>query len=161
MLTAPQGNALRRDLNSVIGLGKNWSLPVIWAPLLRYFSGPVLAVIFSLAYPTFDTHKSDPLQIYGFIIAHFLLLWVVAGFVMPRWFGVFIVHERRDDWKQPYAPNVLRDTTEGEVADSMEAASSSRPGSSRESKEKERDGVDDDLRRENVLTAESSAGAPR
>ncbi|KLO92094.1 Uncharacterized protein LW93_7723 [Fusarium fujikuroi] len=110
---------------SVIGNGKNWSLPFLWAPMLRYVSGPILAIIFSLAYPSFEEVKNDPLYILGFIVAHLLLVWCVIGFVFPRWFNVFIVSERRDDWKQPYAPNVLRGTTEGEDATETETGMSS------------------------------------
>jgi solute carrier family 6 GABA transporter-like protein 1 len=94
----------------VIGKGKNWRLPVFWAPLLRYISSPILAIILSLAYPTFQEVNNDPLYIIGFIVAHFLLLWIVVGWLVPSWFDVFVIHERRDDWKQPYAPNVLRET---------------------------------------------------
>jgi hypothetical protein len=63
----------------------------------------------------------------GFIIGHFLLVWVVAGFFAPRWLDVFIVPERRDDWKQPVAPGVLRGTTDSRIADSLESASPSNP----------------------------------
>jgi len=120
-----QGNQLRHDLNAVIGGGSNWSLPAMWAPLLRYFSGPILAIILSLAYPAFERLNNDPFHIMGFIIAHFLLLWCILGFVMPRWLDIFIIPERRDDWKQPAAPCVLRGTREAEVSSSMEAASAS------------------------------------
>ncbi|CAG1991375.1 unnamed protein product [Fusarium graminearum] len=123
------GNMLRHDLNTVIGVGKNWSLPFIWAPMLRYVSGPILAIIFSLAYPSFDEVKNDPLHIVGFIVAHCLLLWIVIGYIFPRWYDVFIVHDRRDDWKQPYAPNISRGTTDGQEVDSNEAATSSRTSS--------------------------------
>ena len=61
----------------------------------------------------------------GFIIGHFLLIWCILGFVMPRWLDIFIVPERRDDWKQPIAPCVVRGTREAEVDSSMEAASAS------------------------------------
>jgi solute carrier family 6 GABA transporter-like protein 1 len=44
---------------------------------------------------------------------------------MPRWLDIFIIPERRDDWKQPIAPCVIRGTREAEVASSMEAASAS------------------------------------
>ncbi|KAF5538678.1 amino-acid oxidase [Fusarium mexicanum] len=64
----------RHDLNSVIGNGKHWSLPFIWAPMLRYVSGPILAIIFSLAYPSFEEVKNDPLYILGFIVANLLLV---------------------------------------------------------------------------------------
>jgi solute carrier family 6 GABA transporter-like protein 1 len=29
------GNQLTRDLNVVIGVGKNWSIPVLWAPIMK------------------------------------------------------------------------------------------------------------------------------
>jgi solute carrier family 6 GABA transporter-like protein 1 len=61
----------------------------------------------------------------GFIIGHFLLVWCIVGFMMPNWLDVFIIPERRDDWKQPIAPGILRDTTEGEVADRLESGGSS------------------------------------
>jgi solute carrier family 6 GABA transporter-like protein 1 len=61
----------------------------------------------------------------GFIIGHFLLVWCVLGFVMPRWLDVFIIPERRDDWKQPIAPCVLRGTREAEIDSNLEAASAS------------------------------------
>lgn len=61
----------------------------------------------------------------GFIIGHFLLVWCILGFIMPRWLDIFIIEERRDDWKQPVAPHLLRDTTEREIADSMESGSAS------------------------------------
>ncbi|CVL06291.1 uncharacterized protein FMAN_03772 [Fusarium mangiferae] len=96
--------------------------------MLRYVSGPILAIIFSLAYPSFEEVKNDPLYILGFIVAHLLLVllvWCMSVFAFPRWFNVFIVPERRDDWKQPYAPNVLRGTTEGEDATKAETGMSS------------------------------------
>ncbi|KAF5642230.1 Sodium and chloride-dependent GABA transporter 2 [Fusarium tjaetaba] len=95
---------------------RQWSKLVSPLPLgtmPRYIPGSVLAIIFSLAYPSFEEVKNAPLYILGSISAHLLLVWCVIGFVFPRWFNVFIVPGRRDDWKQPYAPNVLRGTTEG------------------------------------------------
>ncbi|PVH98239.1 SNF-domain-containing protein [Periconia macrospinosa] len=127
------GNQLRRDLNAVIGGSTNWSLPFIWAPLLRYFSGPILAIILSLAYPSFEGLSNDPLHVMGFIIGHFLIVWVILGFIMPGWLDAFIIPERRNDWKQPHAPDLLRDTTDGEIADSLEAGSS--PNATEEKKQ--------------------------
>ncbi|KAK0383257.1 hypothetical protein NLU13_9170 [Sarocladium strictum] len=117
------GNQLRHDLNSVIGIDKNWTLPSAWPVLLRYVTGPILAVILSLAYPAFEEVYDDPMHILGFIIGHFLLVWVVVFFFFPQWLDVFIIPERRDDWKQPIAPGVLRDTTEGIMAEGMETGS--------------------------------------
>lgn len=42
---------------------------------------------------------------------------------MPQWLDIFIVPERRDDWKQPLAPGIMRDTTEGELVDCLETGS--------------------------------------
>jgi solute carrier family 6 GABA transporter-like protein 1 len=78
------GNQLRRDLNLIIGLGKNWNLPFFWAPLLRYITGLVLAIVFSFAYPAFQPVKNDPMYIFGCIVAHFLLLCITLGFVVPK-----------------------------------------------------------------------------
>jgi solute carrier family 6 GABA transporter-like protein 1 len=63
------GNQLRRDLNLIIGLGKNCKLSFFWSPLLRYITGPVLAIVFSFADPGFQTVKNDPMYIPGFIVA--------------------------------------------------------------------------------------------
>jgi len=107
--------------------------------MLRYVSGPILAIIFSLAYPTFEEVMNDPLHIVGFFVAHCLLLWIVIGFIFPRWYDIFIKHERREDWKQPYAPNILRDTTDGQEADNNEAAMSEAATSSETSSKKDND----------------------
>lgn len=149
------GNQLRHDLNSVIGLGKNWQLPFFWAPVLRYITGPILAIILSLSYPAFEEVTDDPLHILGFIIGHFLLVWCVVGFIFPGWLDVFIIPERRDDWKQPVAPRVLRDTQDGMVADGMESASLS--GSSPTGKKEEVSA--EDLRRD--TTEQTDNGVPQ
>jgi solute carrier family 6 (neurotransmitter transporter, GABA) member 1 len=81
----------------VVGHGKNWKIPVFWSVLLRYVSGPVLAIIFSFAYPEFYTLRYDPMMIAGFILAHLGLLLILLGFVMPRYYDVFIPVERRND----------------------------------------------------------------
>jgi solute carrier family 6 GABA transporter-like protein 1 len=87
-------------------------------------TAPILFIILSLAYPSFEDVNSDPLQVLGFIIGHFLLVWVAFGLCMPSWFDVFIVPERRDDWKQPVAPGVLRETPEDRIAEGLESSSS-------------------------------------
>jgi solute carrier family 6 (neurotransmitter transporter, GABA) member 1 len=120
----------------VIGSGKNWSLPAFWAPCLRYITSPILAIVLSLAYPSFETVNNDPLHVLGFIIGHFLFVWCVVGFFMPRWLDAFIIPERRDDWKQPTAPGLLRDTTDGQIADNMEAGSGSPSDSLQQEKTK-------------------------
>ncbi|KAL4931403.1 sodium:neurotransmitter symporter family protein, partial [Aspergillus undulatus] len=54
-LAAYSGNQIRRDLNAIIGGEKNWKIPSFWPVLLRYVCAPVLAIIFSFAYPEFHT----------------------------------------------------------------------------------------------------------
>lgn len=96
-LNPSQGNQLRRDLNLVVGRGKNWRIPTFWPVLLRYISGPVLSIIFSFAYPEFYTLRYDPMMIAGFILAHLGLLLILLGFVMPRYYDIFIPLDRRNE----------------------------------------------------------------
>ncbi|KXT15663.1 hypothetical protein AC579_6131 [Pseudocercospora musae] len=91
------GNQLRRDLNLVVGRDKNWKIPVFWPVLLRYISGPVLAIIFSFAFPEFHTLRYDPMMITGFILSMLGLSAIVFGCVFPRYMGVLLPAERRED----------------------------------------------------------------
>ncbi|KAL4881793.1 hypothetical protein BJY04DRAFT_188122 [Aspergillus karnatakaensis] len=93
-LAAYSGNQIRRDLNTIIGGEKNLKIPSVWPVLLRYVCAPVLAIIFSFAYPEFHTLRYDPLMITGFIVAHLVLLAILLGCVMPRYYEVFIPPER-------------------------------------------------------------------
>ncbi|KAL2855726.1 hypothetical protein BJX68DRAFT_231095 [Aspergillus pseudodeflectus] len=93
-LAAYSGSQIRRDLNNIIGGEKNWKIPSFWPVLLRYVCAPVLCIIFSFAYPEFHTLRYDPLMITGFILAHFILLAILLGFVIPRYYDVFIPPNR-------------------------------------------------------------------
>lgn len=122
-----QGNQLRRDLNVVIlTREKNWAIPSFWAPLLRYISAPILAIVFSFSYPEFYTLRNDPVYIFGFIVAHFVLLCTAIGFLLPRFLNVFVPYEQRDDGKQLYAPNVLRMEIEGSTVEDGDSPSENR-----------------------------------
>ena len=100
-----QINQLRRDLNVVVGRGKNWSIPVFWAPILRYGSAPILAMVASFAYPKFySIGRMDPLHITAFTFAHCTVVIVLIGLAIPRALDVFVVPEKRDDWKTAHAP---------------------------------------------------------
>ena len=92
-----QGNQLRRDLNGVVGGNGNWNIPRFWPILLRYVSAPILAIVFSFAYPEFHTLRYDPMMIAGFILAHFCLLLTLLGVVFPRYYNVFIPPHRRNE----------------------------------------------------------------
>ncbi|KAL6711870.1 hypothetical protein ACN47E_002913 [Coniothyrium glycines] len=95
------GNQLRRDLNVIVGQGKNWKIPVFLPILLRYLSGPVLAIIFSFAFPEFHTLRYDPMMIAGFILSILTMVVVLAGFVMPRYYDAFIPVHRRSEGTEP------------------------------------------------------------
>ena len=80
-----------------MGTGKNWKIPSFLPILLRYISGPVLAIIFSFAYPEFYTERYDPLMILGFIVAHIGMVLIIGGCIIPRYYNVFIPPHRRKE----------------------------------------------------------------
>ncbi|RVX67809.1 hypothetical protein B0A52_07737 [Exophiala mesophila] len=101
------GNQLTRDLNVTVAINNNWPLPSFWTPVLRYVSAPILAILTSFAYPTFGSVMNDPLHIFGFCVGHIVMLLVVVGLVIPRWFDVFLPDNRKYEGDLPYAPSVL------------------------------------------------------
>ncbi|KKY27609.1 putative sodium chloride dependent neurotransmitter [Diplodia seriata] len=109
------GNQLRRDLNVVVGGGRNWKIPAVLPLLLRYVSGPTLAIIFSFAYPEFHSLRYDPMMIAGFILSHLCLLMIVLGFIMPRYYECFVPPHRRDEGTEVTVVN----WTKGEDATSV------------------------------------------
>ncbi|KID67879.1 Creatine transporter [Metarhizium brunneum] len=100
------GNQLTRDLNAVIATGKNWRIPVFWAPVIRYISCPILSIIMSFAYPAFYKLRMDPLHIFAFAVAHVIMVIVVVGLIFPRAFDIFIPPKRRENESVAYAPQV-------------------------------------------------------
>ena len=76
--------------------------------LLRYISGPVLAIIFSFAYPEFQTLKNDPMMISGFILAHIGIVIIVFGFIFPGWYDSLIPPHRRLEGTEPTVPGELK-----------------------------------------------------
>ncbi|KAF3355064.1 hypothetical protein VDGD_07956 [Verticillium dahliae] len=115
-------NQLRRDLNTIVGSGKNWNIPAFWGPLVKYVAAPILAIVYSFSYPAFYAEgRKDPLHIFGFAVAHIVLIIIAAGFIAPRWFNVFIPAHRQNEGKIPYAPCVTNGALEVEVTENMEA----------------------------------------
>ncbi|KAH6989180.1 hypothetical protein BKA56DRAFT_476790 [Ilyonectria sp. MPI-CAGE-AT-0026] len=114
------GQQLRLDLNVIVGTGKNWTIPVIWGPLLRFISAPTLAIIFGFSYPSFHELREDPLHILGFGVAHICLLLIGVGVLFPRWFDILIPPNRRGEGKIAYAPNVVQGSVEVQQSDSIE-----------------------------------------
>ena len=103
-----QGEQLRRDLNVIVGAGKNWKIPSFWPFLLRYINGPLLCIVYSFSYDNFrDPSKNkDPVHIFGFAVAHITILLIALGLIVPRFFNILVPYERREDGNKTFAPNV-------------------------------------------------------
>ncbi|KAI7544223.1 SNF-domain-containing protein [Hortaea werneckii] len=117
------GNQLRRDLNVIVAAGKNWNIPALWGPLLRYISSPILFIVYSFAYPEFWTLRNDPVYVFGFILAHICLVAMVVSVIAPRFFDVFVPVDRRDDGVREYAPNVTEGLLDAEAIERSESGS--------------------------------------
>ncbi|KAK7413365.1 hypothetical protein QQX98_007742 [Neonectria punicea] len=100
------GNQLRRDLNVVIATGKNWHISVVWPIVLRYVSALILAMVVSFAYPAFSAKSQDQLHIFAFTVAHCVMAIIGLGFIVPRWFDVFVPADKLQLSKTFYAPQV-------------------------------------------------------
>lgn len=117
-----QGNQLKRDLNLIVGQGKNWKIPIFWSPILRYVAAPALAIVYSFSYPNFYELRNDPLHVLGFGVGHIGVLIVLAGFIVPKWFDVFIPPNRRGEGVVTYGANVNADVEEMERNAALEQA---------------------------------------
>ncbi len=95
--------------------------------MIRYISSPILFIVYSLAYPEFWTLRNDPMYVFGFILAHFCLIFAVVSLVLPRFYDPFVPPHRLDDGKRVAAPNVTENLLEGEAADAAETGSSDSP----------------------------------
>ena len=115
---------MRLDLNVIVGQGRNWTIPFVWGPLLRYISAPILCIIFGFSYPSFYKLREDPLHILGFGVAHICLLIIGFGIIAPRWFDILIPPTRRGEGKIPYAPNVVLGSEDSQQSDSAENGTS-------------------------------------
>lgn len=74
--------------------------------ILRYFSAPVLAIVFSFAYPSFIAVRNDPLHIFAFTCAHIVVVFVLVVFIVPRMLNPLIPKTRREEGDRAYAPQV-------------------------------------------------------
>jgi solute carrier family 6 GABA transporter-like protein 1 len=103
-----QGNQLRRDLNLIVGTGKNWKIPVFLPVLLRYISSPVLFIILSFAVPEFHRMRYDPLMILGFIAALSFIVLMLIGFFFPRFYEPLVPVHRRSEGTEDTVVNELK-----------------------------------------------------
>ncbi|KAK5171227.1 uncharacterized protein LTR77_004371 [Saxophila tyrrhenica] len=119
------GNQLARDLNVTVATGKAWSIPPVWGVLLRYVAAPILGIIFSFSYPSFTPDRSGSLEIWGFTVAHLVLLTIIAAFLLPRFLDVLVPVERRAEGDRAYAPQVLLGAEDLRVSNGIETGTSS------------------------------------
>lgn len=87
-----------------MGTGNKWKIPVAWSIIIRYITPPILAIIVSFAYPAFYLKRYDPLHIFAFTIAHLVMCITAVGFIVPRWFDVFIPLEKLNINSDMYTP---------------------------------------------------------
>ncbi|TQV96686.1 hypothetical protein V2A60_002929 [Cordyceps javanica] len=106
-LSCYSANQLCRDLNNVVAIGKNWSIPIVWGPILRYISAPIMAITFSFAYPSFYAVRNDPLHIFAFATSHVVMIIIALGFIVPRTFDIFVPADKLHIGKSFYAPQVV------------------------------------------------------
>lgn len=78
--------------------------------------------MYSFSYPNFYQLRNDPLHVLGFGVGHIAILIVLGGFVVPRWFDVFIPPSRRGEGLITYGANVEADVEEMERNAAMEQA---------------------------------------
>ncbi|KAI7463306.1 SNF-domain-containing protein [Hortaea werneckii] len=115
-----QGEQLRRDLNVTVGTGRNWKIPFFWAPILRYVAAPILAIVYSFAYPSFYAVRDDPLQIMAFIVAHMVVLMILVTYIMPKSLDILIPVDRRGEGDRTYAPQVLLGKEDSRISEGLE-----------------------------------------
>ncbi|RMX80491.1 hypothetical protein D0869_07514 [Hortaea werneckii] len=115
-----QGEQLRCDLNVTVGTGRNWKIPFFWAPILRYVAAPILAIVYSFAYPSFYAVRDDPLQIMAFIVAHMVVLMILVTYVMPKSLDILIPVDRRGEGNRTYAPQVLLGKEDSRISEGLE-----------------------------------------
>lgn len=97
-----QGHQLSLDLNAIVAGEKNWGLPVMWAPVLRWVAAPTLITILSISYADFPKYARDPLHVFAFIFAHFFVLVVIVGIIVPQSLSIWISEEHKGSHMTQY-----------------------------------------------------------
>lgn len=66
---------------------------------------PILAIILSFSYPSFNALRHDPCQIVGFFVANMTMAFVAIGFLLPKFYDPFVPAEKRGEGHLGFAPN--------------------------------------------------------
>lgn len=103
---------------------------------MRFISAPILAIVYSFGYPEFNGLRNDPPYIFGFILAHIIILITVSSLVIPRYLDVFIPPDRRLDGAKPIAPNVPENIMDAQIVRETENGSQSESQDEKEDRRK-------------------------
>jgi solute carrier family 6 GABA transporter-like protein 1 len=56
---------------------------------------PILAIILSFSYPSFNAVRHDPCHVVGFVVANMTMLFIAVGWLMPKFYDPFVPVEVR------------------------------------------------------------------
>lgn len=66
---------------------------------------PILAIILSFSYPSFNAVRHDPCHVVGFVVANMTMLYVAVGWFLPKFYDPFVPIEKRGEGHLDFAPN--------------------------------------------------------
>jgi solute carrier family 6 GABA transporter-like protein 1 len=66
---------------------------------------PILAIILSFSYPSFNAVRHDPCHIVGFVVANMTMLFIAVGWLMPKFYDPFVPVAVRGRGHLDFAPN--------------------------------------------------------
>lgn len=108
---------MRRDLNATIATGGQWKIPAIWGFVLKYNTAPIVAIIFSFAFPRLYQNRGDPLMAASFAFMSLVILSSISGLIFPRFFNFLVPSHKVPEGDYPIVPGVIfsRANTMGEL----------------------------------------------
>ena len=89
--------------------GKNWRLHWFWPVCLKYLTAPAVGMVYTFVYPKFQNdggYMDDPIYIYGFAVMHMPLVFIIGGFIFPKFFNFLIPELRKGEGKYDVQPQV-------------------------------------------------------
>lgn len=66
---------------------------------------PILAIVLSFSYPSFNAVRHDPCHIVGFVIANLTMVFIAVGWLLPKFYDPFVPTEKRGEGHIDFAPN--------------------------------------------------------
>lgn len=103
-LTMYQADQLRKDLNASICTSGAWEIPLIWAYTMKFITGPITALIGAFSIGKFADVGTDVTRILGSLTGAALILFVIVGILMPRFFDIFLPPGEQNAWEEQFEP---------------------------------------------------------